>query len=103
MHENRVMFAIVLLTACSEPGVDPTDTSGATSSDSTESGQGDGDGDAAGCASVCAEECSSDARTTLNQNKAQIAQATFQILCVLFVPFCGLISSSRRVLVFVLR
>jgi len=67
-------------------------------------GDGDGDGDACGCTSVvCAEERTSDTRTTLNDSKAQRAQASFQIHFVLVVPFCGLISSSRRVLVFVRR
>ena len=74
-------------------------------------GEGDGDGEACGCGSpVCAEE--PDHKEA--QKGLQKAQKAKMILTIHFVPsvvlfvllcgpFCGLISSSRRLLVSVLR
>jgi hypothetical protein len=67
-------------------------------------GEGDGEdeGEACGCGSpVCAPEPEN--RTALSHKKAQKAQTILQNHFVLFVPFCGLIFSSRRLLVSVLR
>ena len=72
-------------------------------------GEGEGDGEACGSGGVspvCADDLSTIGnRTALtNHNEAQIAQTTFLTHFVLFVPFGGLISSSKRqVLVSVLR
>jgi hypothetical protein len=61
-------------------------------------GEGDGDGEACGCGSpVCAPE------PALSHKKAQKAQIIPTNHFVTFVPLGGLISSSRRLLVSVLR
>jgi hypothetical protein len=68
-------------------------------------GEGDGDGEGEGDGDGCGEGspvCATKNETrTISHKKAQKAQI---ILLMPFVPFCGLISSSKkRVLVSVLR
>jgi hypothetical protein len=64
-------------------------------------GEGDGDGEACGCASpVCA---TTKKNMLTSHTKAQKAQKILLKRFVSFVPCGGLISSLRRVLVFVLR
>ena len=65
-------------------------------------GDGEGDGDACGCGSpICADPPK--VKRMLSHKNAQNAQKIFLKHFVFFVLLCGLISSSRRDLVSVLR